>query len=103
MREITLQSVTGAITPADYTHIEKMRVGGVAMHNTPVAFADAHPFKRFGLAKKPSMLLGMDMLRLFRRVSIDFANRRIRFLLPETQLIKTLASGPEHVAVQTVR
>jgi hypothetical protein len=47
-----------------------------------VAFADAHPFKRFGLLDRPAMLLGMDTLRVFHRVSVDFAQRKVRFLLP---------------------
>jgi hypothetical protein len=46
-------------------------------------FADAHPFKRFDLLKRPAMLLGMDTLRAFRRVSVDFAARKVRFLLPD--------------------
>jgi hypothetical protein len=29
------------------------------------------------------MLLGMDTLRAFRRVSVDFAQRKVRFLLPD--------------------
>ena len=34
------------------------------------------------LENKPALLLGMDTLRVFRRVSVDFAQRRVRFLLP---------------------
>ena len=56
------------------------------MSDVPVAFADAVPFKRFGLDDKPALLLGMDALKLFRRVSIDFANREIRFQLPRSAL-----------------
>ena len=35
------------------------------------------------LTDRPAILLGMDALRLFDRVSVDFANRRVRVLLPE--------------------
>ncbi|MFD2499649.1 hypothetical protein ACFSTI_13520 [Rhizorhabdus histidinilytica] len=48
----------------------------------PIAFADAQIFHRLGLDNRPSVLLGMDALRLFDRVSIDFANRNVRFLMP---------------------
>ena len=82
MRPIELMSVTGTYLNADYTQIGQMDIGGVALANVPVAFADALPFRRFGLQNTPALMLGMDMLKLFRRVRIDFANREVRFLLP---------------------
>jgi predicted aspartyl protease len=91
---IQLVGVTGQSTPADYTHLRSVRIGGFTLNNAPVAFADAHPFKKFGLANKPAMLLGMDILRLFDRVSVDFANRKIKFVLPdEAQLRLSLRTG----------
>ena len=79
---ITLTGVTGEETTADYTYIDKLRVGGFVVTNPSIAFADVHPFRRFGLTRRPALLLGMDVLRKFDRVQIDFANRKIRFLLP---------------------
>lgn len=75
--------VIGRRTPAEYTIVSKVRIGGVTMHEAAIAFADAHPFKLFGLSKKPSMLLGMESLRSFRRVSVDFASRKVKFMLPK--------------------
>ena len=46
-------------------------------------FADAHTFKLLGYDKKPAMLLGMNAMRAFKKVSIDFANRRLRVVIPE--------------------
>ncbi len=82
LRTVELLSVVGDRIPADYTIIGKMRVGGVMMGNAAVAFVDAHPFKRFGLMRRPAMLLGIDTLRGFRSVSIDFANKQVRFQMP---------------------
>lgn len=84
LRPISLMSVTGTAMTADYTQVRRVTLGGIEMADLPVAFADALPFKRFGLADKPALMLGMDSLKLFRRVSIDFANREIRFLLPRS-------------------
>mgnify|MGYP002779510206 FL=1 len=81
---VTITSVTGGTLAADYAQIDRIQIGGVDMNNIPVAFADAEPFKRFGLANKPALLLGMDALRLFERVSVDFANKQVRFALPNT-------------------
>ncbi len=80
-RPISITSVTGGQTPADYTQVDRIRIGGVTMTDMPVAFADVQIFHRLGLDRKPALLLGMDALRLFDRVSIDFANRNVRFIL----------------------
>ncbi|HEX8127102.1 MAG TPA: retroviral-like aspartic protease family protein [Allosphingosinicella sp.] len=77
---IMLQSVTGGQMPADQTVVKKIRLGGIDIKDMPVAFADVHPFAKLGLSKKPALLLGMDALRLFDRVSVDFPNRRVRLL-----------------------
>jgi predicted aspartyl protease len=77
---IELQSVTGGRMAADQSMMRKIRLGGVDINNMPVAFADVHPFRKLGLMKRPALLLGMDALRLFERVSVDFPNRRVRLL-----------------------
>jgi predicted aspartyl protease len=82
LRPISLMSVTGTHLDADYTQVRRMTLGQIEMADIPVAFADALPFKRFGLNGKPALMLGMDTLKLFRRVSIDFANREVRFQMP---------------------
>lgn len=82
-KPIELTSVTGGKTIADYTMVPGIKVGDVAFSEMPIAFADVAPFERFGLTKRPALLLGMDALRSFRRVDIDFPNRQVRFLMPE--------------------
>lgn len=83
LKPISLLSVTGESLQADYTQLPEIKVAGVNFTNLPVAFADAAPFKRFNLVKRPALLLGMDSLKLFRRVRIDFANREVRLVLPD--------------------
>jgi len=48
-----------------------------------VAFSDTPPFERFGLADQPTLLMGMDVLRKFDQVAIDFPKRKIHFLAPK--------------------
>lgn len=79
---IELISVTGDTLHAGYTRIGKVSLGDIAFDNLPIAFADAAPFARFGLVERPAILLGMDALRLFRRVDIDFVNREVRLRKP---------------------
>lgn len=86
LQPISLTGVTGGTMSADYTQIGEVKIGGVTFQNLPVAFADAAPFRRLGLDKRPALLLGMDALRLFRRVDIDFANREVRLSLPRGRI-----------------
>lgn len=79
---IQLTSVTGEKATADYTGVPHIRVGRLAFGTMPIAFADVAPFERFGLTKRPALLLGMDALRSFAKVDIDFPNRQVRFEMP---------------------
>jgi predicted aspartyl protease len=81
---VSLTGVTGETVVADYTTIDRVSIGSLTLGDLPVAFttADAPPFRQFGLSDRPAMLLGMDVLQLFRRVDIDFANREVRLALP---------------------
>ena len=83
VKPIEMIDVLGRRFPGDYTVVNRVRIGGVLMGNAAIAFADAHPFKLFGLDKKPSMLLGMEGLRSFERVSVDFSTKKVTFLLPK--------------------
>jgi predicted aspartyl protease len=80
---IELISVTGGTLTADYGRINDVKIGEVTIADLPIAFADAAPFRVFGLEDTPALLLGMDALKLFRRVNIDFANRELRLALPK--------------------
>jgi predicted aspartyl protease len=75
--------VTGGHFEADAAVIQQVSLGHVIMRRLPVAYADMHAFNQFGLKDKPAMLLGMDTLRLFDRVWVDFRNREVRFLLAD--------------------
>jgi clan AA aspartic protease (TIGR02281 family) len=87
IRVVNMIDVIGRRTVADYTIVDKVRIGGIRMGNAAIAFADAHPFRIFGLGAKPSMLLGMESLRSFKRVSVDFVTRKIKFLLPTEGMV----------------
>ncbi|MEH3100313.1 retroviral-like aspartic protease family protein [Sphingomonas adhaesiva] len=75
-------SVLGQQLVGDYAVLREMTLGSATIRSLTVAFADAAPFRAFGLRDKPAILLGMDALRLFRRVRIDFANRELRLVMP---------------------
>jgi len=77
----TLISVTGDQVPADLLPVPEIRIGDLMLHNVLIAFSDVPPFKLFGLENEPAILLGTDILNSFRRISLDFRRRKVRFTL----------------------
>src|SRR5581483_7611586 len=80
---VQLESVTGAKINGDYAFIRNLTIADVQLTNLAVVFTDAHTFKQLGLDRKPALLLGMNAMRAFKKVSIDFATRKFRVVLPE--------------------
>ncbi len=78
---INITGVTGQTQELQVARIGEIRLGSVTLKNVPIAFADVPPFRVFGIADEPSLLLGTDLLEIFRRVSLDFKGRKVRFQL----------------------
>jgi predicted aspartyl protease len=72
-------SVTGQTTTGDWALVSAVHVGGFEMSHLPIVFSDLHSFARWDLQTQPALLLGMDVLRQFETVEIDFARREVRF------------------------
>ena len=85
--------VTGKTIDLQLGTIRELKLGSVALGNVPIAFADVPPFTVFGVNDEPSLLLGTDLLEVFRRVSLDFHARKVRFQLRRC--------GSEAVAIST--
>lgn len=81
--DITLVSITGDTMMAQYTRVNRLRIGNVAITGLPIAFAQAHFFRRMRMTRRPALLLGMDALQMFRRVAVDFPNRTAQFVMPD--------------------
>lgn len=81
LKTVSATGVTGTTVNLQLAQIGELRLGSVVLRNVPMAFADVPPFEVFGLAGKPALLLGTDLLETFRRVSLDFRARKVRFQL----------------------
>lgn len=79
---LELVSVTGGRMTVDYGVARRVRIGGLEILDLPVGFGDVAPFRKLNLLGRPAILLGMDALQLFERVSMDFATREVRMQLP---------------------
>ena len=73
--------VTGVTMELQLARVGELKLGSVTLRNVPIAFADVPPFRVFGLSDEPALLLGTDLLETFRRVSLDFRARKVRFQL----------------------
>jgi hypothetical protein len=73
--------VTGVTVNLQMALVDELQLGPVTLRDVPIAFADVPPFKLFGLDRGPALLLGTDILEAFRKVSLDFRARKVRFQL----------------------
>jgi len=78
---VATTGVTGVTVNLQLARIAELKLGSVTLRNVPIAFADVPPFRVFGLNDEPALLLGTDLLENFRRVSLDFHARKVRFQL----------------------
>ena len=85
-QSVMIQSVTGEQMNAGVTRVPELELGGVKLKDLSVAFANAHIFRQLGLEDRPALLLGMNAMRAFDRISIDFAAKKVRFVLPGTSM-----------------
>ncbi|WP_114228524.1 MULTISPECIES: aspartyl protease family protein [Sphingomonas] len=73
--------VTGVSMKIELAIVGELEIGPILLREVPIAFVDAPPFKLFGLADQPALLLGTDLMEKFRRISLDFRARKVRFQL----------------------
>jgi hypothetical protein len=78
---VEVTGVTGVVVKMQVARIAELQLGPVMLRDVPIAFADVPPFQLFGLSREPALLLGTDLLENFRRVSLDFRTRKVRFQL----------------------
>jgi hypothetical protein len=90
---VPVMGVTGTTMDMMVARIGQLELGPIVLNDVPMAFADVPPFKLFGLADQPALLLGTDLLETFRRISLDFRARKVRFQLrhcnPQGVIIST--------------
>jgi hypothetical protein len=72
VRPTQIISATGRHTEVESDSISEIQLGSIIIRNVPIDFADLRIFDYLRIAKRPAMMLGMDVLRHFQRVSVDF-------------------------------
>jgi predicted aspartyl protease len=80
--ENTMTDVNGRTLTAAVKVGRKLDIGNMTLSGIPIMFADAPPFAALGLNDEPALILGINELKLFRRVAIDFSRQQVLFDLP---------------------
>jgi len=97
IRTLEMIGVTGEVIKVQLAIIDELQLGPILLRDVPIAFADLPPFEMFGLSHEPALLLGTDILENFRRVSLDFKARKVRFQLRRcTQEGVIISTAPEN-------
>ena len=81
-QEMESTDVHGVKVKSNLAVAERLVISDMELQDIPIGFADSPAIDALGFADRPALILGMGNLRLFERVAIDFATRRVLFDLP---------------------
>ncbi len=80
---IEMTSVTGQKLVGEGFYLRRVQIGEVILHDLMIVFSNAPIFRVLNLEDRPAVLLGMNALQAFHKVSIDFARKQLRMVVPE--------------------
>ena len=80
---VEMVSVTGQKLIGEAFHMKQVEIGDVILKDLVILFSTAPIFRSLELEDKPAVLLGMNAMRAFDKVSIDFARKQLRMVVPE--------------------
>lgn len=89
-RGVPVFGVTGQRLTAELSQIDDLRIGASRLGATPMLFADLYCFQILGLADRPALLIGADLLGRFREVTLDFRANTVSFTGLRRQTTRTL-------------
>lgn len=80
---IEMTSVTGQKLAGDAFRMKRVKIGDIEMKDLVILFADAAIFHSLDMEDRPAVLLGMNAMRAFNKISIDFARKQLRMVVPQ--------------------
>ena len=78
---IRMIGAAGEATVGEIRVVRSIELGEVRMTNLPLILADLHIFDVWEITDRPAVLLGVDVLKMFARVELDFGTERVKFRL----------------------
>jgi predicted aspartyl protease len=76
---VRMETLAGEVFTGETVFLPFLRLGGLHLGNVQVTYADMHVFDIWDLKNSPALVLGMDILRQFDQVALDFGRSRVRF------------------------
>jgi predicted aspartyl protease len=77
--DMQLIDITGGEIQGQVAMVKKIQLPGLTFDDCPLVIANFQVFKAWGLTHSPALLLGMNVLRQFSRVSVDYGLKELRF------------------------
>ena len=78
---VRLIGAAGEATLGEFRVVRSIELGALRLTNIPLVMADLHIFDVWNLNSRPAVLLGVDVLKMFARVELDFGSDRVKFRL----------------------
>jgi predicted aspartyl protease len=83
---VALSGVTGGTVEGTLTLVDKIQLQELSWTNCALVVADFDIFKIWGLSHSPALLIGMNLLRSFAKVAIDYRRKEISFELTNSRV-----------------
>ena len=80
--QVPLISATGQVAHGELALLPSLRLGALKLQRMIAVFADLHIFRLWELQDRPAILVGIDVLRQFENVVLDFGRREVVFQAP---------------------
>ncbi len=77
--QVELVSATGQLAAGEVATVPPLRLGGVRLGNMACVFADLHTFRIWDLDDRPALLIGVDVMRHFDSIELNFRERLVKF------------------------
>lgn len=91
LQQVELVSATGQLVAGELSTVPPLRLGGVRLGNLTCVFADLHTFDIWDLDKGPALLIGVDVMRHFDSIELNFSKRHVIFRA--SQFARTVNAG----------
>jgi len=88
---VHLVSATGQTASGESAPLPGLRLGGLRIGNLSAVFADLHVFRIWDLLDAPAILLGVDVMRHFSSIDLDFGRKQVTFRAPRAKFQPTTA------------
>ncbi len=88
-----LYGVTGGSVLGSVINVDDIKVDELGLTYTNLVVAALQVFEEWGLSRQPALLFGMDCLRRFQRVTIDYGRKELCFEIARAQMPPALEAG----------